>query len=139
MRRVTEALLPLAKAHRARIINMSSVMGTLTKDYSAAVRKRLSSAAVTLADVDGAADDFVATVRSGGSLTAAGYRESCYAMSKVLLNAYTVNLSATLGDSVQFVVSMCPGWCHTRMGGKTVSPSPPRSLCLNCRSHPKLS
>ncbi len=48
-----------------------------------------------------------------------------YAVSKAALNALTLNVARTLDDDEDVKVnSVCPGWVHTRMGGKDAPRSP---------------
>jgi NAD(P)-dependent dehydrogenase (short-subunit alcohol dehydrogenase family) len=66
----------------------------------------------------------VINVSSGlGALTDMGAGYTTYRMSKAALNAMTKNMAAELVGSTVHVNSVCPGWCHTDLGG----PSAPRT------------
>ncbi len=66
----------------------------------------------------------IINVSSGlGALTDMGGGYPAYRMSKAALNALTKNLAAELKGSTVHVNSVCPGWCHTDLGG----PSAPRT------------
>jgi NAD(P)-dependent dehydrogenase (short-subunit alcohol dehydrogenase family) len=55
------------------------------------------------------------------SLEQGGY--GAYRLSKTALNAFTILLSAELRNSTVKVISMCPGWVKTDMGGAGASRS----------------
>jgi NAD(P)-dependent dehydrogenase (short-subunit alcohol dehydrogenase family) len=75
------------------------------------LRKSPEGRVINISSGMGAWDD----LRWGGH---AGYR-----MSKVGLNALTVQLAAELGDTPIKVNAMCPGWVRTDMGGAGASRS----------------
>jgi NAD(P)-dependent dehydrogenase (short-subunit alcohol dehydrogenase family) len=67
----------------------------------------------------------IVNVSSGaGQLSDMGTWSPAYSASKTTLNAITCLLAAALKDKGIAVNSVCPGWCHTEMGG----PNAPRSV-----------
>ncbi|BDX05228.1 SDR family NAD(P)-dependent oxidoreductase [Planctobacterium marinum] len=69
----------------------------------------------------------IINVSSGwGSFTEGMEGPLPYAVSKAALNALTANLAKQLAASGQNVTinSVCPGWVHTRMGGKDAPRTP---------------
>jgi carbonyl reductase 1 len=119
--RVTDSLLGrLAPA--ANIVMVSSGMGELSS-FSAALQQRFLSNALTRAQIEELADEFVSAV-GRGTHTAAGFPSNAYSVSKALLNAFTRVLARELEGTGKRVNAVCPGWVRTRMGGS----SAPRSL-----------
>jgi NAD(P)-dependent dehydrogenase (short-subunit alcohol dehydrogenase family) len=86
--RVTNAMLPLLRRSASpRIVNMSSSVGSLTRQTSSAGEQ------------------------ATGPLSAA------YAPSKTFLNAVTVQYAKELGDTNILINAGCPGYCATDLNG----------------------
>ncbi len=69
----------------------------------------------------------IVNVSSGmGALSSMGADAPSYRVSKAALNALTLVLSSELKPAGVGVVSFCPGWVATAMGGKN-APGPPKS------------
>ena len=119
--RVTDAL--FAKlAPNANIVMVSSGMGELS-NLSPTLQNRLLAPALSRADIEQVAEEFLSAVNSG-SHAAAGFPSNAYSVSKALMNALTRVLARELAGSARRVNSVCPGWVKTRMGGN----SAPRNL-----------
>jgi NAD(P)-dependent dehydrogenase (short-subunit alcohol dehydrogenase family) len=86
---VTQAFLPLLrKSDAGRIVNLSSILGSLT--YAADPKSQI------------------------GELTGRG---TAYAVSKAAVNMYTIHLARELADTPIKVNAAHPGWVKTDMGG----------------------
>jgi len=119
--RVTDALFEkLAPA--ANIVMVSSGMGELSH-LSAELGKRLLANALTRAEIEQIAEEFVTAVQRGNH-AALGFPSNAYSVSKALLNAFTRVFARELAGTSRRVNAVCPGWVKTRMGGS----SAPRSL-----------
>lgn len=118
--RLTDALRPRL-ARSANIVMVSSGMGDLSH-FALPLRQRLLAPALTRAEIEAVADEFVSSVARDAH-TKLGFPGNAYGVSKALLNAFTRVLSRELGAG-QRVNSICPGWVKTRMGGSAA----PRSL-----------
>lgn len=92
-------------------------MGDVRK-VSDAQQKVFRSPDLTVDTLVAKADEFVAAVKDG-SYADKGWPKSTYAVSKILVTAYTKVLARELKakGSEQLVFAMCPGWCKTDMGG----------------------
>lgn len=67
----------------------------------------------------------VVNVSSGmGQLSSMGAGSAAYRVSKSALNALTLTLAAELKSSGVSVVSLCPGWVRTAMGGAAAPRDP---------------
>jgi NAD(P)-dependent dehydrogenase (short-subunit alcohol dehydrogenase family) len=67
----------------------------------------------------------IVNVSSGmGALSSMDAGSAAYRVSKAALNALTLTLAAELKPAGVAVVSLCPGWVRTRMGGETAPRSP---------------
>jgi NAD(P)-dependent dehydrogenase (short-subunit alcohol dehydrogenase family) len=67
----------------------------------------------------------IVNVSSGmGALSSMGAGSASYRVSKAALNALTLVLAAELNPSGISVISFCPGWVATDMGGKNAPRSP---------------
>jgi NAD(P)-dependent dehydrogenase (short-subunit alcohol dehydrogenase family) len=86
--RVTNAMLPLLRRSASpRIVNMSSTVGSLTRQTGSA---------------------------SGAAL---GPLSAAYAPSKTFLNAVTVQYAKELHDTNILINAACPGYCATDLNG----------------------
>ncbi len=67
----------------------------------------------------------IVNVSSGmGALSSMDAGSAAYRVSKAALNALTLTLASELKPAGVAVVSLCPGWVRTRMGGETAPRSP---------------
>ncbi|MDE2491469.1 MAG: SDR family NAD(P)-dependent oxidoreductase [Elusimicrobia bacterium] len=67
----------------------------------------------------------IVNVSSGmGALSSMAAGSSAYRVSKAALNALTLTLADELKPSGVSVVSLCPGWVRTRMGGASAPRDP---------------
>lgn len=90
----TEAVLPLIK-NGARIINISSSSGHLSRIPSEDLRNRFKYENLTLEDLKELMNSYVRAVKSGKDIED-GWGESPYVVSKVGVNAYTFILHRQL-------------------------------------------
>lgn len=121
--RLTELLLPQV-VEGGRVVLVSSGMGELS-GFSGDARQALEDPSQDEASLLRLGERFVAQVGEGSHRTF-GWPSSAYSTSKALLNAYGRSLArraAREGRDLA-VVSVCPGWVRTRMGGS----SAPRSV-----------
>ncbi|MCB1137979.1 MAG: SDR family NAD(P)-dependent oxidoreductase [Leptospiraceae bacterium] len=121
-RLLTNALLP-AMAPNARIIHISSGMGELS-GYSAKAKEELLRPDITEDRLNELVKDYLA-LRNGKvvhNLSVKGWPDVAYCASKGALNTLT-RIQSKLWPHLT-VISVCPGWVRTDMGG----PSAPRDV-----------
>ncbi|CAM6103827.1 unnamed protein product [Calypogeia fissa] len=131
IKNVTAALFPLLRtssAHGARIVNLSSQLGSLKCLKSESLRKELSDMDhLTEKSIDSLAANFLEDVREGKFGTASwewSTNHIQYSESKAFLNAYTRVLGQNLlakdgshGEQNVFVNAALPGWTQSDMTG----------------------
>ncbi|GIL48656.1 hypothetical protein Vafri_5128 [Volvox africanus] len=115
-RALTDKLVPLLQGP-ARIVNVSSRAGLRSIVKSPQLLSRLTSAKKP-EDLEAMAGEFVDAIRSG-SHSAAGWPNSMYGTSKLLLSLWTAQLAEQLRDKNVMVNAMCPGWCRTDMSSQS--------------------
>ncbi|KAI8464174.1 MAG: short chain dehydrogenase/reductase [Monoraphidium minutum] len=108
-----EALAPLLRDGRGRVVNVSSSSGLLSGIPGAGPRSQLA-APVDRGQLEALADGFVEAVRAGRH-AAEGWPNSMYGVSKALETAYTRVLALQLEGRGIMVNACCPGWCATDM------------------------
>lgn len=116
---VTHAMLPLLQPG-ARVINISSGLGSLDSGYSPDKRRMLLDPALEEAKLCAMMEQFIEDVGSG-ELSKRGWPRSAYAVSKAGLNALTRVWARDWQDRGIMVQSVCPGWVRTDMGGPQAS------------------
>jgi NAD(P)-dependent dehydrogenase (short-subunit alcohol dehydrogenase family) len=112
---VTEALLPLI-ADGGAIVMVASGMGELHA-YSPAIRARFADPKLTRDRLVALVGEFVDAV-AAGTHGKAGWPSSAYRVSKAGVIALAKVLARDLQPRRIRVVSACPGWVKTRMGGR---------------------
>jgi NAD(P)-dependent dehydrogenase (short-subunit alcohol dehydrogenase family) len=117
---LTHTLLPLLTP-TARIVLVSSGLGSLHSGYSPAMRARLEETS-TRHEVEVLVSEYLAATSSATSATAsadaaerAGFSRDPYGVSKALVNALARAWS--LEFPLRTVVAVSPGWVRTDMGG----------------------
>ncbi|KAG7561466.1 Short-chain dehydrogenase/reductase SDR [Arabidopsis thaliana x Arabidopsis arenosa] len=117
---LTEALLPLFRRSDSvsRILNMSSRLGTLNKLRSPSIRRILESEDLTNEQIDATVTQFLQDVKSG-TWEKQGWPENWpdYAISKMVLNAYSRVLARRYDGKKLSVNCLCPGFTRTSMTG----------------------
>jgi carbonyl reductase 1 len=116
-----ETFLPVLKANstpeaRSRIVNLSSIASSL-KAYSPEIQARFRSASssLTLSELDGLAEEYLAAVSKGReSRDGFGGPGRSYSFSKACVNAFTFILARENPDVL--INACCPGWVSTDMG-----------------------
>jgi len=97
-------------APAAKIINISSSMGALN-GFSSEARKKLLDTNLTIESLDQMVREYVA----GKNI---GWPTNSYSVSKGALNTLTRILHRQLSPEGFTIISICPGWVRTDMGGK---------------------
>jgi carbonyl reductase 1 len=115
---LTEALLPYLQAAAraglpARVVNVASQAGRLNQ-ISAALQGRVQDKDLRAADVRALGAEFVDHIKRGDH-EAAGWSNSMYGVSKLLLIAWSIALARQLKHDGIYVHACCPGWCKTDM------------------------
>lgn len=121
VRFVTHALLPLLSPG-ARVVNVSSGVGSLDAGYGAERRKALLDPVLEESSLCGMMKEFIEDV-GAGRLKEGGWPASAYAVSKAGLNMLTRIWARdweAQGRRI-WVGSVCPGWVRTDMGGPHAS------------------
>jgi NAD(P)-dependent dehydrogenase (short-subunit alcohol dehydrogenase family) len=112
---VTETLLPLI-ADGGAIVMVASGMGELHA-YSPAIRARFADPTLTRDQLVALVGEFADAVAAGAHAKA-GWPSSAYRVSKAGVIALAKVLARDFGSRDIRVVSACPGWVKTRMGGR---------------------
>jgi NAD(P)-dependent dehydrogenase (short-subunit alcohol dehydrogenase family) len=120
---VTDRLLPSMRAG-GRIVMVSSGMGELSI-VAPHLRTELDSPNLNRRGLIELMESFISDVANGVHRDK-GWPSNAYAVSKLGLNALTRVLARELaGDRRAIIVNAaCPGWVHTRMGGRGAPRSP---------------
>ncbi|KAI5452489.1 hypothetical protein NCC49_000652 [Naganishia albida] len=125
--KMNESFLPLVRANKGRIVNLSSV-GSLLKPYSPAIQARFRGVE-SLEQVEELAKEYVLQVKDKAETESGwGGQRRAYSVSKALINAFTKVLArqeAEQGSGV-LINCCCPGWVSTDMG-RLVGDKPPKS------------
>jgi len=119
---VTEALLPLMKRDgTGRIVNLSSMVGTLSRLSNTSLVKQFSNDNLTFGQLDELMQKFVDDVAAGRHSTE-GWPTNSYAVSKIGVTAMTRVFARENEDIL--INSCCPGWIRTDMAGPHATGSP---------------
>ncbi len=122
--RVTDALLPLLRAHGcgARIVNVCSVAGRLGQ-VAPQLQARFAARDATPASLGALMEEFVSAV-AAGDYAARGWPRSMYGVSKLGEIAYSLCLARALACEGIVVNACCPGYCATAMSSFRGSQTP---------------
>lgn len=117
--RFCEAMFPLLR-NNARVVNVSSSAGHLSKIPSEAKRKELSRPDLTIPELTKLMEKFVIDVQNG-MMETEGWGSSNYVVSKVGLSALTNIQQRMFDEEISSrgisVNSVHPGWVRTDMSG----------------------
>ncbi|GHJ89735.1 hypothetical protein NliqN6_6137 [Naganishia liquefaciens] len=120
---MNRAFLPLVRASKGRIINLSSV-GSQLKPYSPAIQSRFRNVE-SLDEIQALADEYISNVEARNETDSGwGGPGRSYSVSKALINAFTRVLARqeeAQGSGV-LVNCCCPGWVSTDMGALVGKP-----------------
>ncbi|KAF5742777.1 hypothetical protein HS088_TW09G00837 [Tripterygium wilfordii] len=121
---LTQALLPLFRpsspSFSARILNISSRLGSINKIRNPKLKEMLQSENLTIEEVEGMVSLFLKNVKDG-TWKSQGWPEIWpdYAVSKMALNGYSRVLAKLYKDKGLSINCFCPGFTQTSMtGGK---------------------
>jgi len=139
--RVCDALFPLLRTN-AKVVNISSSAGHLSRIPSEALRKQLSDPALTVPKLSELMNQFILNAKEG-THTENGWGNSCYAVSKVGVSALT-RVQQHIFDNEQpnrniSVNSVHPGYVDTDMtnhkGPLTIDEGAKAPLYLSLEPH----
>lgn len=97
------------------MIGVSSMAGMLGKNYSTALRDRLTSPSLTLEQLDAIAEEFVAASVDGRQAEAGFLGGGAYAASKTLMTQLHRVVAKDIPSPPGLVAAICPGLCRTYM------------------------
>ncbi|OMJ21570.1 Carbonyl reductase [NADPH] 1 [Smittium culicis] len=114
---VTEHLLGLMN-DKGRVVFISSTLGSLTGNYSDALKQKFLAQDLTLQQLNDIENDFVEAAYKGEA-EKRGYLKGSYPVSKTGVTAYARILARDYKSDPRklFFASCCPGWVRTDMGG----------------------
>ncbi|KAK4537045.1 hypothetical protein CDCA_CDCA10G3070 [Cyanidium caldarium] len=112
---LTELLLPHVQPDGGRVVMVSSRAGAFEKLTQPALRSRMLEA-TTVEQLDGLAHEFIESA-GDGTYAEKGWPRQTYAVSKMLLTAYTVLLAKRMAPTHPHLLinAMCPGYVDTDM------------------------
>lgn len=110
----TESLLSHLTSN-GKIVNVSSIMGTLDK-HEPKIKKLLLDSSLTTEKLIEIAKDYEKQVKNQ---KLDGWSISAYSVSKSLVTAYTRFALKKVLKEKQMAIAVHPGWCRTDMGGPT--------------------
>eukprot|EP01062_Namystynia_karyoxenos_P073649 TRINITY_DN70461_c0_g1_i1.p1 TRINITY_DN70461_c0_g1~~TRINITY_DN70461_c0_g1_i1.p1 ORF type:complete len:277 (+),score=64.21 TRINITY_DN70461_c0_g1_i1:81-911(+) len=115
---VLQALAPLLR-RGARVVNVGSLAGGLAAKASDECKAALLAPDVTIAQLDGLRDRFIADCEADKNTLWTG---TTYGFSKALVHGLTLvyarDIASIVKDPVDVVVNaVCPGWCKSDMAG----------------------
>ncbi|XP_075987300.1 carbonyl reductase [NADPH] 1-like [Anticarsia gemmatalis] len=119
----TEAILEFVKKG-AKIVNITSSSGHLSRIPSDELKKRFSSKDLSLKELKSLANSYVEDVRQGEDINK-GWGNSPYVVSKVAVNAYTFMLHRRLASEGITVNCVHPGYVMSDMtyGAGSITPA----------------
>ncbi|CAB3233130.1 unnamed protein product [Arctia plantaginis] len=124
----TEAILPFMR-NGAKIVNVTSSSGHLSRIPSKEIKEQFSSEELTLEELKSLTNSYVEDVKKGQDIDK-GWGDSPYVISKVAVNAYTFLLHRRLSSKGIIVNCVHPGYVKSDMtfGAGTLSPSDAASV-----------
>lgn len=125
-----EGLLGSGMAPESSIINISSKLVNPMLFRNKEIRKRVFEFS-TVEDLDSLAEDYISDLENGNPWMSPRQLVPDYKLSKLLFRLYTLDLAKNneiVRDKRIKVVSVCPGWVRTAMGGSQASLSIEESI-----------
>eukprot|EP00163_Fabomonas_tropica_P005956 TRINITY_DN15596_c0_g1_i1.p1 TRINITY_DN15596_c0_g1~~TRINITY_DN15596_c0_g1_i1.p1 ORF type:complete len:157 (-),score=24.35 TRINITY_DN15596_c0_g1_i1:26-496(-) len=117
---LTLEMLPLMRDN-GRIVFLSSRLGQLGSRYAPELRRRFLDSKNYIPEITSLTEEFLDSIK-GGTWKEGGWPTSSYQVSKAAVNA-AVRALVKYHDEVSkkglLVLSTCPGWCRTDMGGSS--------------------
>lgn len=117
---VSNALFPLLRSN-ARVVNVSSKLGLLTRVVSEELRKKIADPSNSIEQISQIANDYI-NACTNGTYKSLGYPNTAYDMSKVALCAATMIQQKLIDmdksrENIK-ISSATPGYCKTDMTGQ---------------------
>jgi NAD(P)-dependent dehydrogenase (short-subunit alcohol dehydrogenase family) len=101
--------------------NLAQITSVMNTNFMGAIRTTKYMMPLLKNSKDARVINLSSGMGEWSSLRQGGY--AAYRLSKTALNAFTVLLASEMRNTVVKVVSMCPGWVKTEMGGSGASRS----------------